>query len=52
MSNFIIFEGANDVIDAINITDIAKEVISQSLSFGSSTDNTSNINNLQYCGNL
>jgi hypothetical protein len=52
MGDFFILESAHHMVDAVHVTDIAQEVVSQALSLGSSTHNTSDINNLQDCCNL
>ena len=47
MSNFLIFESSNNVVDAIDVFNVAQEMISESLSLGGSSDDTGNINNLK-----
>jgi hypothetical protein len=47
MGNFLIFESSNNVVDAINISDVTQEVVAQSLPLRGSLHDTCNINNLQ-----
>lgn len=50
MSNIFIVEGSNNVVNAIDISDVAKEVVSKSFSLRSTSHDTCDINNLKHCG--
>lgn len=48
--DFFIFEGADNVVNAIDVSDVAKEVVSEPFSLGGTSHDTCDINNLKHCG--
>jgi len=52
MGDLLVLEGANHVVDAIDVLDVTEKVVTQSLALRRPTHDTGNINNLQHGSNL
>jgi hypothetical protein len=47
VGDFLILEGSNHVVDAINVSNVTQKMISKTLSLGGSSHDTGDINNLK-----
>lgn len=52
MSDVLILKGPNNVVDAVDVSDVAQEMISKALALRGSADDTGDINNLEYCSHF
>lgn len=52
MRDFLVLEGTNDVVDAVDVLDVAEEMVAQTLALRCTPHDTGDINNLEHCRNF
>ena len=52
MGDLFVLEGPDDVVDGIYFADVAEEMVAESLALGSALDDSSDVHDLQDCGDL
>lgn len=52
MRDFLIVECSNNVVDAIDVSDVTEEVVAQALALGGASHDSCDINNLKHGGHF